>query len=192
MKKYHYLALTCFLFGWVGNIFTTLAQTPTDTNPHNNAYLNERVDFKGNIAQRIENDFDYATLAKILHVSGLQTKLQSAGPYTVFAPSEDAFNRLPAGKLDSLLIDQEASATLIGSFIVLGKLGRKEITRLLAAGKGKATLKSLNGTILQLTADVNKNLVITDSHGFTAFVNRFDVRAENGVINIISNVLSFP
>lgn len=192
MKKYHYRLLSCFLFTCLGYVFIASAQTPKITTQYPSADFKERVNFKGNLAERIESDPEYTTLAKILRFSGLQTKLQSAQQHTVFAPSEDAFASMPVGKLDSLLTNRDQSATFISSFIVVGKLGRKEIAALLKGGKGTLALKSLNGTILQLAADVDKNLVITDASGTTAFVTRFDVNAANGVINTINNVLSLP
>ncbi|MGV8879876.1 MAG: fasciclin domain-containing protein [Sphingobacteriaceae bacterium] len=192
MKKYHYRLLSCFLYTCVGSIFTASAQTPKIIIQYRSADLKERVDFKGNLAERIDSDPDYKTFSKILSVSGLQNKLQSAQNYTIFVPVEDAFASMSAGKLDSMLTNRNQSATFISSLIVLGKLERKEIAALLKGGRETFVLKSLNGSTLQLAVDVNRNLVITDANGTTAFVTRFDVNAANGVINNINKVLYFP
>jgi uncharacterized surface protein with fasciclin (FAS1) repeats len=143
-----------------------------------------------NIIENAVNSKDHTTLVAAVKAAGLVETLQGAGPFTVFAPTNDAFAKLPAGTVESL-VKPENKATLTGILtyhVVPGRLDAKELAKLIKAGNGSATLKTVAGG--NLTAKMNgKNIVLTDAKGGNAMVAISDVYQSNGVIHSIDTVL---
>ncbi|RRB17431.1 fasciclin domain-containing protein [Larkinella knui] len=143
-----------------------------------------------NIIENAVNSKDHTTLVAAVKAAGLVETLQGPGPFTVFAPSNDAFAKLPAGTVESL-VKPENKATLTGILtyhVVAGRLDAKELAKLIKAGNGSATLKTVAGG--DLTAKMSgKNLVLTDAKGGTSTVTVSDVYQSNGVIHSIDTVL---
>jgi uncharacterized surface protein with fasciclin (FAS1) repeats len=134
---------------------------------------------------------DLTTLVSALKTAGLADTLKSAGPFTVFAPTNDAFAKLPAGKLDSLnkASNKEKLTDVLEYHVVPGKLTSRDLAVAVAKGKGTAKLTTVEGESLNVTINAEKNLQISDAKGNIALVTQFDVEQSNGIVHVINNVL---
>jgi len=143
-----------------------------------------------NIVQNAVNSKDHTTLVAAVKAAGLVETLQSAGPFTVFAPTNEAFDKLPAGTVDNLVKpENKALLTKILTYhVVAGKYNAKDIAKLIKEGHGKATLKTVEGGTLTATIE-GKKLVLTDAKGGKSYVTIADVNQSNGVIHVIDTVL---
>jgi uncharacterized surface protein with fasciclin (FAS1) repeats len=136
------------------------------------------------------NSKDHTTLVAAIKAAGLVETLKGPGPFTVFAPTNAAFDALPAGTVDTLL-KPENKATLSGILtyhVVAGKMDAAALTKAIAAGKGKAMLKTVAGGNLTATA-MGGNVMVTDEKGGSAKVTIADVLQSNGVIHVVDKVL---
>jgi uncharacterized surface protein with fasciclin (FAS1) repeats len=143
-----------------------------------------------NIIENAGNSKDHTTLVAAVKAADLVETLQGAGPFTVFAPTNAAFDKLPKGTVETL-VKPENKAKLSGILtyhVVSGKLGSEEIARLIKAGNGKAALKTVNGETLTVSMK-GKNVVLTDAKGGTSTVTIKDVLQSNGVIHVIDTVV---
>ena len=143
-----------------------------------------------NIVENAMNSKDHTTLVAAVKAAGLVETLQSAGPFTVFAPTNDAFNKLPAGTVENLL-KPENKGTLTGVLtyhVVAGSLDSKALTEKVKMGKGMAMLKTVQGEDLTIM-EKDKKLWIKDSKGDVAQITIKDVYQKNGVIHVIDKVL---
>jgi uncharacterized surface protein with fasciclin (FAS1) repeats len=136
----------------------------------------------------LANVAEETTLVNAIKTAGLDADLKGAGPFTVLAPGNDAFSALPAGKLDSLLKNPAKSAITLKAHIISGKYDKAALIKELVAGKGKATLKTIDGQELTLSVK-DKKLAITDSQGTTVEVTSFDTPCSNGIIDGVNGVL---
>lgn len=143
-----------------------------------------------NIVENAVNSKDHTTLVAAVKAAGLVETLQSAGPFTVFAPVNKAFDALPKGTVETLLKpeNKETLTAVLTYHVVAGKLGSKELMEQIKAGNGKATLKTIQGGTLSFMMK-GKDLMIMDSKGGTAKVTIKDVNQSNGVIHVINKVL---
>ncbi len=132
----------------------------------------------------------HTTLVAAVKAAGLVETLKGKGPFTVFAPTNDAFGKLPAGTVETLL-KPENKGMLTGVLtyhVVAGKLDAKAVAAAIKAGGGKAELTTVAGG--KLTASVeNGKVKITDAKGNSAYVTAADLNASNGVIHVIDSVL---
>lgn len=136
------------------------------------------------------NSKDHTTLVAAVKAASLVDTLKSAGPFTVFAPTNAAFAALPAGTVDTLL-KPENKATLSGILtyhVVAGKVDAAALTKLITDGKGSATLKTVAGGSLVAKAAGGK-VTVTDEKGGAATVTIADVYQSNGVIHVVDKVL---
>jgi uncharacterized surface protein with fasciclin (FAS1) repeats len=143
-----------------------------------------------NIVENAVNSKDHTTLVAAVKAAGLVETLQGSGPFTVFAPTNSAFDKLPEGTVENLL-KPENKAMLSGVLtyhVVSGKLDSKEIASLIKAGNGKAELTTVEGGKLWLWMQGDK-LLIKDEKGGTATVTIKDVYQRNGVIHVIDTVV---
>ena len=143
-----------------------------------------------NIVANAVNSKDHTTLVAAVKAAGLVETLQSAGPFTVFAPTNAAFDMLPKGTVNNLLMAENKAtlAKVLTYHVVAGKLSAAEIVKLITAGKGKAVVKTVAGG--NLTLSLKGNMVaITDENSGTAYVTIKDVNQSNGVIHVIDHVL---
>lgn len=142
------------------------------------------------IVDNAVNSKDHTTLVAAVKAAGLVDTLKGPGPFTVFAPTNAAFAALPAGTVDTLL-KPENKAALTGVLtyhVVPGNVDAKSLLAKIKAGKGSATLTTVQGaTLTARTAD--GGVTITDAKGNTAKVSIADVRQKNGVIHVIDRVL---
>jgi uncharacterized surface protein with fasciclin (FAS1) repeats len=143
-----------------------------------------------NIVENAVNSKDHTTLVAAVKAAGLVETLQGAGPFTVFAPTNKAFDMLPKGTVETLL-KPENKAMLQGVLtyhVVAGKLDSKAIAEKIKAGGGKTELTTVQGGKLWLWME-GKNLVIKDEKGGMAKVTIKDVYQSNGVIHVTDHVL---
>ena len=143
-----------------------------------------------NIVENAVNSKDHTTLVAAVKAAGLVETLQSPGPFTVFAPTNAAFNKLPAGTVDNLL-KPENKAALTGVLtyhVVAGKLTSADLAKLIKEGNGTATLKTVAGGNLWVMME-GKKIAIKDESGNVAYVTIKDVNQSNGVIHVIDHVL---
>ena len=132
----------------------------------------------------------HTTLVAAVKAAGLVETLKSAGPFTVFAPVNDAFSKLPAGTVGSLLKteNKDLLAKILTYHVVAGNLDAATIVNAIKDGKGKATLTTVSGGTLTATIEKDK-VKLTDEKGGTAFVIITDLKASNGVIHVIDSVV---
>ena len=132
-----------------------------------------------------------STLVAAVKAADLVATLQGAGPFTVFAPTDDAFAKLPAGAVDGLL-KPEMKADLAGVLtyhVVSGNVDAATLLGQIEAGGGTATLTTVQGGTLTATPDGAGGITLTDAKGGTAKVTTADVRQSNGVVHVIDSVL---
>lgn len=142
------------------------------------------------IIDNAANSKDHTTLVAAVKAAGLVDTLKGPGPFTVFAPTNEAFDKLPAGTVDSLL-KPESKPTLtkiLTYHVVSGKLGAADLVKKINEGGGKAELKTVAGGVL--TAKLSgKDVVLTDEKGGSSKVTIADVFQSNGVIHVVDTVV---
>ena len=133
---------------------------------------------------------DHTTLVAAVQAAGLVDTLKGPGPFTVFAPTNAAFEKLPAGTVDGLLKPEmkDDLAKVLTYHVVSGNVDAAALTQQIQAGGGSATLKTVQGEELTAKADGGK-VTLTDAKGNVATVTTADVRQSNGVIHVIDTVL---
>jgi uncharacterized surface protein with fasciclin (FAS1) repeats len=142
------------------------------------------------IVDNAMNSAEHTTLVAAVKAAGLVDTLKGKGPFTVFAPTNAAFDQLPAGAVDNLLKPENKSmlTRVLTYHIVAGKYDAKALANLIAKGKGKAKLKTVSGGTLWAMMDGN-NIVLRDEKGGTSTVTTADVYQSNGVIHVVNMVL---
>lgn len=143
-----------------------------------------------NIVENAVNSKDHTTLVAAVKAAGLVETLMSAGPFTVFAPTNAAFEKLPAGTVETLLKPENKSTltAVLTYHVVAGRLDSKEIARRIKEGMGKAELTTVQGGKLWLWMKGNK-LMIKDEKGGMSTVTIKDVYQSNGVIHVVDAVV---
>ncbi len=143
-----------------------------------------------NIIENAVNSKDHTTLVAAVKAAGLVETLSSAGPFTVFAPTNAAFNKLPKGTVATLLKAENLKMlqTVLTYHVVSGKLSAADLVAKIKAGGGKATLTSVAGAPLTIKMK-GKRIVIKDTSGGKSYVTIADVNQSNGVIHVVDAVL---
>ncbi|WP_405053263.1 fasciclin domain-containing protein [Sphingomonas sp.] len=133
---------------------------------------------------------DLTTLVAAVKAAGLVDTLSSPGPFTVFAPTNEAFNALPAGTVDTLLqpANKDQLTAILTYHVVPGKLDAKALIKQIKAGGGTATLTTVQGEPIKATLS-GKSVVLSDAKGGQAAVTITDVPQKNGVVHVIDHVL---
>lgn len=137
------------------------------------------------------NSADHTTLVTAVKAAGLVDTLNSKGPFTVFAPTNEAFGGLPAGTVDTL-VKPENKATLtkvLTYHVVPGEYDSTRLRSLIRAGNGTAMLKTVEGGTLWFMMNGPTNIVVKDEKGGMADITISDVRQSNGVIQVVDHVL---
>lgn len=144
-----------------------------------------------NIVDNVSQSKDLTTLVSALKSAGLADTLKTAGPFTVFAPTNEAFAKLPAGELDTLnkSANKKKLADVLEYHVVPGHLTARDLAVAVAKGKGSAKLTTVEGESLNVSINADKNLQIMDGKGNIALVTQFDVEQSNGIVHVINNVL---
>ena len=132
----------------------------------------------------------HTTLVAAVKSAELVNTLKSAGPFTVFAPVNDAFSKLPAGTVDFLLKpENKVMLTKILTYhVVAGNLDAAAVLDAIKKGNGKTDLKTISGGIITASLD-NGKVKLTDEKGGSAYVTATDLKGSNGVIHVIDNVV---
>ncbi|MBL0884297.1 MAG: fasciclin domain-containing protein [Chitinophagaceae bacterium] len=143
-----------------------------------------------NIVENAVNSKDHTTLVAAVKAAGLVETLQSAGPFTVFAPTNTAFSKLPAGTVETLVKpENKATLTSILTYhVVAGKYDAEAIAKLIKEGNGTAVLKTVSGGSLKASMK-GKKLILTDEKGGVSVVTISNVYQSNGVIHVIDSVV---
>lgn len=146
---------------------------------------------KKNIVENAVNSKDHTTLVAAVKAADLVATLQTAGPFTVFAPVNDAFENLPAGTVETLLKPENKAtlAKVLTYHVVAGKLDFKAIEAAIKAGKGSHTVTTVSGGKLVAKMNGSHNITLTDENGSVANVTTYDVYQSNGVIHVIDRVV---
>jgi uncharacterized surface protein with fasciclin (FAS1) repeats len=144
-----------------------------------------------NIIQNAVNSKDHTTLVAAVKAAGLVDTLQGPGPFTVFAPTNSAFAKLPAGTVDTLLKpENKATLTKVLTYhVVPGRMTAVNLMKAVKDGEGEAKLKTVAGDWLIVKQAGPGKLSVTDAKGDVAMVTIPDVLQSNGVIHVIDTVL---
>jgi uncharacterized surface protein with fasciclin (FAS1) repeats len=143
-----------------------------------------------NIIENAVNSKDHTTLVAAVKAAGLVNTLEQPGPFTVFAPINHAFAKLPKGTVASLLKPKNKSTLVkvLTYHVVPGRLSAMDLRADVKAGGGKATLKTVEGETLTVM-EAGRRLEIVDAKGDKSFVTIPDVNQSNGVIHVVDTVL---
>jgi uncharacterized surface protein with fasciclin (FAS1) repeats len=143
------------------------------------------------IVDNAVNSADHTTLVAAVKAAGLVDTLKSPGPFTVFAPTNEAFAALPAGTVDTLVKPENKGmlTSILTYHVIPGRYDFRELDQAIKAGGGKAELKTVNGESLTFTENGPRNIVVTDAGGHTADISTYDVTQSNGVIMVVDKVL---
>ena len=144
-----------------------------------------------NIIENAVNSKDHTILVAAVKAADLVETLQSKGPFTVFAPTNAAFDKLPKGTVETLLKPENKKLlqTILTYHVVSGKLNASDIAKLIKKGNGKAVLKTVSGGTLTAWMK-GKDLYITDENGSASKVTIADVNQSNGVIHVVDTVVT--
>ncbi|MGA9640496.1 MAG: fasciclin domain-containing protein [Terriglobales bacterium] len=143
-----------------------------------------------NIIENAVNSADHTTLVAAVKAAGLVDTLEGAGPFTVFAPTNEAFAKLPAGTVDTLLKpENKATLTKVLTYhVVAGRISARDLMKMIKEGNGKAELTTVEGGKLWAMQN-GKTIVLKDEKGGTATVTIANVFQSNGVIHVIDSVV---
>ncbi len=144
-----------------------------------------------NIIENAVNSADHTTLVAAVKAAGLVATLEGPGPFTVFAPTNEAFNKLPAGTVDTLLKpENKATLTKVLTYhVVAGRLSAQDLMKKIKEGKGTAELTTVEGGKLFVMLHDGKHIELKDEKGGTAMVTIANVFQSNGVIHVIDTVV---
>ncbi|MGD0304330.1 MAG: fasciclin domain-containing protein [Candidatus Acidiferrales bacterium] len=143
-----------------------------------------------NVVENAVNSKDHTTLVAAVKAAGLVDTLEGPGPFTVFAPTNEAFAKLPAGTVDTLLKpeNKDTLVKILTYHVVAGKIGAADLKKLINDGGGQATLKTVSGGALT-AREVDGKIVLTDEKGGMSTVTIANVWQSNGVIHVVDTVL---
>ncbi|WP_421853012.1 fasciclin domain-containing protein [Novosphingobium sp.] len=143
-----------------------------------------------NIIQNAVNSKDHTTLVAAVKAAGLVDTLSGPGPFTVFAPTNAAFAKLPAGTVATLLKPENKGqlTTVLTYHVLPGKLSATVLRMMIKAGHGKAMIKTVQGEELTFS-QLGRRIQITDAKGGKSLVTIPDVNQSNGVIHVVDTVL---
>jgi uncharacterized surface protein with fasciclin (FAS1) repeats len=144
-----------------------------------------------NIVENAVNSADHTTLVAAVKAAGLVETLEGPGPFTVFAPTNEAFAKLPAGTVDTLLKPENKAmlTKLLTYHVVSGRLSASDLKKQIKAGNGKAELTTVEGGKLWASLQDGNHIILKDEKGGTALVTIPDVFQSNGVIHVIDSVV---
>jgi uncharacterized surface protein with fasciclin (FAS1) repeats len=134
---------------------------------------------------------EYTTLITAIEQAGLTQTFKSKGPITVFAPTNQAFNKLPVGTLDTLLKPNHKLDLnyLLTYHAIAGRISAKDIARKINSNNGQATFTTIAGSKLIAKIDTNRNIILIDENGGECIVSKFDIQQSNGMLHIVNSVL---
>lgn len=142
------------------------------------------------IVENASKASNLTTLVKAVTAADLAATLSGPGPFTVFAPTDNAFNRLAPGTLDTLLKPEQKPSLVkvLNYHVVAGKLDAEALKAQITAGGGTAMLNTVAGQSLTATLE-NGTIVLTDTNGTKTYVTQYDVEQSNGIVHVVNGVL---
>ena len=143
------------------------------------------------IVDNAVNSADHTTLVAAVKAAGLVETLKGPGPFTVFAPVNSAFGKLPQGTVETLLKPENRTTLvkILTYHVVPGRLSTAALRKQIRAGKGQATLKAVSGGTLTVMMNGEENLIVQDEKGNVANLTISNVNQSNGMIQVIDTVL---
>lgn len=198
-----FVAATALMVGACGSENTTGTTDGDTTMAADGTAVTDGMDASGNvmvggaqmlpsrtIVENAANSPIHTTLMAAVKEAGLVETLSATGPFTVFAPVNAAFEKLPAGAVDSLMRPEgkERLGAVLTYHVVSGRMTASDIAKAITDGNGTATLTTVQGENLTAKMD-GSNVVLTGEGGSTAIVTQADVPQSNGVIHVIDGVL---
>jgi uncharacterized surface protein with fasciclin (FAS1) repeats len=186
MKK-----LAFAMFAFILSVGLAASQASAQMSGDGNPMVGGAAMYKAkNIVENAVNSKDHTTLVAAVKAAGLVDTLESAGPFTVFAPVNGAFDALPAGTVETLLKpENKVMLTKVLTYhVISGNYGSKDIAKAIKKGNGKAEFTTVAGGKLWAMMD-GDTLVLTDEKGGRSRVTIADVRQSNGVIHVVDAVL---
>lgn len=144
-----------------------------------------------NIIENALNSKDHTTLVAAVKAAGLVETLQGKGPFTVLAPTNDAFENLPQGTVESLLQPENKSklSGVLTYHVLSGKYDFNAISKAIKEGNGSVTMKTVAGGSLTFMMNGSHNITVKDENGGVANISTYDVYQSNGVIHVLDKVL---
>lgn len=145
----------------------------------------------GTVVAVAQGNPDFTTLVSAVQAAGLVDTLNGAGPFTVFAPTNAAFEKIPAATRESLMAPagKEDLTGILTYHVVAGNVSAAALAEQITAGSGSATLTTVQGGTLTARAEADGSITLTDAAGNTSRVVQADVAASNGVIHAIDTVV---
>lgn len=143
------------------------------------------------IVENASASADHSTLVAAIKAAGLDAELSGAGPFTVFAPANEAFNRLAPGTMDTLTKPENKAtlAKILHYHVVPGALSLETLVKQAKDAGGSTTLTTVEGGTLTLTAEDGGIVKLTDANGNPSYIAQADVTQSNGVIHVVNGVL---
>lgn len=143
-----------------------------------------------NIVENAVNSKDHTTLVAAVKAADLVETLQSEGPFTVFAPTNEAFNKLPEGTVETLLMTENKAKlqSVLTYHVVAGNVSAMDLMKMIKEGKGKAELTTVNGGTITAMLK-GKKVQLKDAGGNISMVTIADVHQSNGVIHVVDTVV---
>ncbi len=134
---------------------------------------------------------EYTVLINAIEEAGLTETFKSKGPITIFAPTNQAFDKLPSGELDTLLKPSHKLDLnyLLTYHAIAGRLSARDIERKISSNNGEATFTTIAGSKLTAKIDTNRNIVLVDENGGESVISKFDIQQSNGLLHIVNAVL---
>jgi uncharacterized surface protein with fasciclin (FAS1) repeats len=171
--------------GLIGLALATVAMAATNPMVGGSAMFPQK-----NIIQNAVNSADHTTLVAAVKAAGLVETLESPGPFTVFAPTNSAFDKLPAGTVQSLLKPENKAelVKVLTYHVVPGRLTTFDLKQRVKAGGGQATLKTVNGETLTAREE-GGDIVLVDEKGDSSRITIANVMQSNGVIQVVDTVV---
>ena len=144
-----------------------------------------------NIIENAVNSKDHTTLVAAVKAAGLVETLQGKGPFTVFAPVNNAFEDLPAGTVENLLKPENKSTlgSVLTYHVLPGKVTYDDLIAAIKKGKGKSSMKTVQGQELTFMMNGMHNITVKDATGSMANITTYDVMQSNGVIHVLDKVV---
>lgn len=169
----------------LGSISMTYASEKTVTVGGQSMFANK------DIIDNAVNSADHTTLVAAVKAASLVDTLKSKGPFTVFAPTNSAFAKLPAGTVETLVKPEskETLTSILTYHVVSGTYDFNTLAQNIKKGKGSTDLTTVNGKKLTFKMNGEHNITVADNSGNVANISTYDVYQSNGVINVIDTVL---
>ncbi|MBU1384069.1 MAG: fasciclin domain-containing protein [Alphaproteobacteria bacterium] len=164
---------------------------PAETATTDTAAMEPAATTSGTVVTVAQGNPDFTTLVSAIQTAELADTLNGAGPFTVFAPTNAAFEKVPAATRDSLMAPagKEDLTRILTYHVVPGRVDAAALTQQIQAGGGTATLTTVQGGTLTARAEADGSITLTDAAGGTAKVVQADVAASNGVIHAVDTVV---